>query len=423
MKRDIVKPIQEHVAYTRIFGMHAHSATGGTLSALLLAAFAGAAAASGVVAADRGLHAKYGQHVAIPDRDGDGQISDVEFIAWLSTHLSNVPLIDVNKDGATNSRDAAIMLAQALTDLATPPGDPTGQPPDDAAVRDAKEILDVWASTGSTGDGDDPNLDPWEHHAEWVTQQYHDQRTTTETRPPGYPPNHDKGISDGWYTPPGSHTTGNSAQWPPSHIIAASTTWDPGVHLRDQSQHRWPPNHLLDVSIEWPMSTPNQHAVTVSRTWPPNHRLAESRDLTPNHYQPISEFDPDSVVPRGNHEMFFTNQWTHEVETSHLWWPGSHYFQISLSWPSSHSMRLSVHWPAGHWGNNSVLWPREGEPPTYPKDWPPNHATAISREWSEPTPLPPWFPSPDHSIFASAQEIIGMLPGQQPAQPIGDGQH
>ncbi len=385
---------------------------------LALATLAGAfACAETTLARGTSLNDEFGRHISVPDVDGDGKVSDSEFLAWLSAYVRSVPLVDVTGDNLVTRDDGVAMLGQILTDLQTPPGQATGAEPSAQTMLRAEEILTDLTGPGVIGDGgDDEDLDPWEYHADWVTEQYHDQISTSETRPPGYPPNHDKALTDLWYPPAGSHQTGASSFWPPNHLIQASASWDPGIHDQTQSRHRWPPNHVLDISIEWPTSTPNQHAIVVSRTWNPNHRLAESRDMTPDHYEPISQIDPDSVVPRGHHLAFFTGQWTHNVETSHIWWPGSHYFQISLSWPDTHSMQLSILWPAGHWGNNSVLWPKEGEPPTYPRDWPPNHATAISREWSKPTPIPDWFPSPDHSLFETAQLIPDIIPDGEGVQ-------
>lgn len=336
------------------------------------------------------------------DADGDGVVSDAELIQALADRAASIPLIDADSDSDIDRDDAVAVMARFLAGLQG-----AGAEPDEAMLEAAEQIVRGAEAAASEDD-------PYEFHAEWVTRQYHDQHTTNERRPGGYPPNHDQALTAQWYQPPANHNkTASGKNWPPNHLFDVTKTWTPDVHNVDHSRHRWPPNHFQDMSVEWPMETPNSHSVVVSRTWPPNHFLAASRDMFPEHYKPISTFDPNSVVPRWNHEQYFTSQWTHGTSLSHARWPGSHYFQMSLTW-EGHSMRLSIHWPPNHWMQTSQLWLPEGEPPTYPQDWPPNHSFSISKKWGDPPKLPPWFPGPDHSLWESAQDIIGgVVPGHQ----------
>jgi hypothetical protein len=340
---------------------------------------------------------RYGEAAAAKGADVGGEpgVSRQELIDWFSREYRNVPVTDVDGDGFRTGFDASAALVPALRDLVST--EEIEFVTDEDLFNDAMEILAVAADDDSRS-----------FHAMWITQQYHDQNVTNETRPDGFPPNHDRSITRGWYPPNGQHKTSDSAQWPPNHFVAASGGWDPAVHSRDESQHRWPPNHYVSASVDWPYNNPNEHEPVLSRTWPPNHLTANSRKMFPDHYQPISTYDPNSIVPRYEHITELSSTWEHGQALSRARWPDSHHREFSLSWPSSHTMRLSVHWPAGHWGRTSSLWP-VGDPPTYPPDWPQNHSPVVSKKWTEPKPLPPWFPSPTHSLYDSAKKIISSI--------------
>ncbi|HBS29155.1 MAG TPA: hypothetical protein DEB06_06815 [Phycisphaerales bacterium] len=398
-----------------------------------------------------GVAARFGRYLAIPDSDGDGDITDRDFRRWLGDRTTGVRVRDTDRDGDCDTRDAVLVLARELRRLI---GDANG----DGLVNesDAAEVLaQLGARGGPGGPRPDPNLDgvvdwsdlwivlasmseepigegaesaaetllvsndpidtdgpldeeepiggsgfytsyePDAHNAYFSSTYPGHVLGTSHSLSPA-PNDHDFGISTTW--PLSSHDAIVSATRPPNHLGSVSSLWpDPANHSSGVSAY-WPPNHGHGISAEWYPSDPvppvEQHSTATSRTWSPNHRVADSRSLG------VHDGAISLSTPRSPHLTALSASWAHDSQVSNLAWQPNHLGTISLSWPETHLMNSSVHWTPGHFVGPSASWPPATDP-----SWPMNHYFEVSKGWSQPGEPIHLFPD-GHSIWTTANEII-----------------
>jgi len=61
----------------------------------------------------------FGRSVQIPDADGNGQITDGDFVHWLSDYMFSRPVQDENADGVVNYTDVVLTVEGTLKSLAS----------------------------------------------------------------------------------------------------------------------------------------------------------------------------------------------------------------------------------------------------------------------------------------------------------------
>lgn len=421
---------------------------------IALAACAGAAAGGGSPPME--LVNEYTQFVTLPDIDGDGVVSDMDFIAWFVSYVDDVPIVDVNGDGFIDCDDAVLTLAAVLNGLAgdlEPDGVINAQ--DVAAV--VQKMKEPLPSGGITAREGDVNVDgvvdehdislildsigqsmelssedvafsilesvpgsmcyakkhsayfsstwPGDRRPRWAPPDHHYDFSRTwpperrpETPPPGWEPpwpaNHHADLSRSWPL----------VDWPYGHMLLASLMNWPGEHGTNFSS-KWPPNHNYSVTREWVVPLPNTtwppHSIdSSSRNWPPNHRLEQSNSTGPHHVATSWRLRPPSPHLQ---DVSKTRHPAHDPTRSAMW-PPNHYTHVTNGWPDSHSMSTSVYWPPNHYTVPSSGWPQDTDPP-----WLPNHFLETSLKEMKPGVPTSFFP-PGHSYRTTFQEVIPLLP-------------
>lgn len=404
--------------------------------------------------------------VSMSDRDGDGRVTDADFVRWVEEDLaSSLVIRDLDGDGrltATDEvgsfaivldkmsgdfdRDGVVTIEDTLTffDLYDSPAVASlSEASADVTLDGVVSVEDLnahltTAMSGVTPDRVRTAVDilvrmrgslTYTHytsgHVEAITKTWGDRhcKDTSGFRDDGdrkkFPPNHGALYSDTW---PSNHDKDLSAQWPAQHYGPWSGTWDDD---HDQTiSIGWPAGHWSDPSAAW-NERPNRHSSFTSRRWPPNHRFDQSsgnnlppHDQASSAFVPREDFPPDDTSPDpGNvpgfpeHSEHVSDGWGHNRTVSGYLWPNNHDVAMSNTWGPGHLVTAPGFWPSQHHGAVSQGW-RPDEDGKMPW-WPANHVHATSlkdltpADEPEPPTWPGWLPKlfpDDHDIATTIRE-------------------
>lgn len=379
------------------------------------------------------------------DFSGSVDFSDVEdYIDALAGSEADFKY-DVNLDGVVDSEDLVLIYSKIEVDgsVYTTPQAAVWLPA--RLIRARNEgIQAYWEAKKSPG-----------HHVE-ISNSYRDHSQGTSNQ---WPDNHEFLVSGQWpdftghswmdsmqMEPPRTHVRDSSSTWPANHRAAASTTWinthdrelsyREKIHETETSNNHavansfqtyshsqvtsaswerphdealsnlWThaPGHMQVTSVTWdrkPDGTPQQHTVSTSYGWPPNHEGTDSRS------------DGTSVYPH-EHIAAVSGTWIHNAQNSSTW-PPMHDWLLSTTWVRGHQPANSLSWVPNHHGVVSSTWPER----TNPGVWVPNRLQQQSLK--DGSPLPPsrgpadWPLWPqDHNWFNSIKDVLPLIPDSAP---------
>lgn len=365
----------------------------------------------------------------VDDLDGDGSVTDADFVLWIGSQLDRIEMVDVDGDeewtvydeagslalllnklsgdvnasGAVNVFDGLEVVGQVVSaqeiDEYTPINLPTGDINFDlaATMTDVELVLGVatnrplpepvevavnilafvgsstinWAERG---------------HVPSISESYPDGL------PSSVPPNHSNSISRTWNP--------TKPKW-----------WDSPLHTKSVSK-LWPANHDYTISDGW---GPLEHQYVISRLWPTNHEVIPSESWHPNVWQPEGHsvivsphqlhidstslaWDPQherSVSVSREHDRIYsgrgplkhvaaTSQRVLDPDADPIFFPArtTHAELISLNW--GHDIVTShLEWPPNHEGNFSTTWQPEFHVMNTSIRWPGNHQYVVSTTWKD----------------------------------------
>lgn len=297
------------------------------------------------------------------DFDGDGTISIQDILAQISNSGPVTPLApglmqgDANQDGVVDDQDVLLLLDTLGTDT---------EVSDSFALALWAQILLRANEAGYTPTLAESLLGESTSGSHRGPNDHNQSITATwppapAAYPPGewdWPSNHLGTVSSTW---PGSNMTvgypPNNPDWPSNHHGNISTTWE------DRWEDYWPPNHDIARSTSW--NSDGMHQSLTSSTWPAGHirtsSIAGSED-TLHHVGIVSAQNGD-----------------HDTQVSaNAGWPPNHIQQVSRTWNTDHETEISASWPANHMMTISNSWPNPSP------GWPPNHWGVVSATWNQP---------------------------------------
>ena len=408
--------------------------------------------------------------VQIDDLDGDGSVTDADFVEWIKTHVAPILVVnDVDGDGYLSAVDEVAALAVVLDKLSgdlnadgtvsmedtalfldlflTPPAGATGLSDVSADVNldgaVTAEDLNAHIFTINPGTETDRVADAvkvlisfptsltrnfyTQGHLWAITMTWGDQHCArTSGFDDGgdrrrFPPNHGFTVSRTW---PSNHSKSTSERWPAQHGYQVSDGWgppgdDPDEHYTAVSLG-WPAHHARAQSLEWDEPPYGPHNSYTSSRWPPNHDILQSdRVYLPPHDAEISAIISDPDFPADNvpnpvpghpeHDGEFSQTWVHNQGISSFFWPSNHTRPMSITW-ATHNANVSQFWPANHHVAASNTW-QPNDDGNYPW-WPANHASTTSEQEDGPSISPGrpwWLPNlfpPGHDVLTSIQQLL-----------------
>ena len=350
--------------------------------------------------------------VQIDDLDGDGSVTDADFVEWIKTHVApNLVVNDVDGDGYITAVDEVAALAVVLDKLS---GDPNAD-----GTADAIKVLISFPKSLTRSFYTQGHL--WAISRGWGDR--HCATTSgfaSSNDRERYPPNHSSAISRTWTS---NHSKSVSKWWPAQHGYQVSDGWGPSGDGPDEHYSAvslgWPAYHARAQSLEW-NEPPYAHGSYTSSRWPPNHDYMQAsgfyvlpHDTTISEIFWRTDFPADSVpdpIPgHAEHDSEFSQTWVHNQGISSFFWPPNHITPVSGTW-ATHNANVSKFWPTNHHVAASATWPPDDDG-RYPW-WPANHASTTSKKEDGPAIttgsqwwLPNLFP-PKHYVSISIQQLL-----------------
>lgn len=297
------------------------------------------------------------------DLDGDGTISMDDMLAQIANSGPVSPLApnplqgDVNQDGVVDGQDVVLLLDALGTET---------EISESYALALWGEILLRADEAGYTPTLAESLIGESTYGGHRGPNDHNQTITATWPPPPAasppgewdWPSDHLGTVSSTW---PGSDTTvgypPDCPDWPNNHHGTISTTWG------DRGEDYWPPNHDIARSSAW--NSDGMHESMTSSTWPAGHLQADSRGGTEDSLEHVA------IVSAQNGD--------HDTQVSaNAGWPPNHIEQISWTWNTDHETEISASWPSNHLKNISDSWPNPNP------GWPPNHWGVVSATWNQP---------------------------------------